>query len=61
MVLLLAISAALLVWYFYPGHASRMPLLVKVSTAMLFLGPLAASGAVLVGASNEAWEAEASA
>lgn len=56
--LLLAISLALLVWYFYPGHASRMPLLVKVSTAMLFLGPLAASGAVLVGPASRAWESE---
>lgn len=57
-VLLLAISLALLGWYFYPGNASRMPLLVKVSTAMLFLGPLAASGAALVSPSSRTWESE---
>jgi hypothetical protein len=47
-VLLIAVSLFLLGYYFYPGHFGWAPVLTKMSTAILFAGPLVASGVALL-------------
>ncbi len=47
-VLLTALSLFLLGYYFYPGHFGWAPVLTKMSTAILFAGPLVASGVALL-------------
>jgi hypothetical protein len=45
--LLTALSLFFLTYYFLPGHFSRLAFLVKLSTVVLFIGPLIASGVAL--------------
>ena len=47
-VLLIAVSLFLLGYYFYPGHFGWADVLTKMSTAILFAGPLVASGVALL-------------
>jgi hypothetical protein len=47
-VLLIAVSLFLLGYYFYPGHFGWVDVLTKMSTAILFAGPLVASGVALL-------------
>jgi hypothetical protein len=47
-VLLIAVSLFLLGYYFYPGHFGWVDVLTKMITAILFAGPLVASGVALL-------------
>jgi hypothetical protein len=46
---LVALSLFFLGYYFYPGHFANLLFLVKIGTAVLFVGPLLASGVALLG------------
>jgi hypothetical protein len=46
--LLIALSLFFTGYYFYPGHFTRLAFLVKLSTVVLFIGPLVASGVALL-------------
>ena len=46
--LLIAVSLFLLGYYFYPGHFGWVDVLTKMITAILFAGPLLASGVALL-------------
>jgi hypothetical protein len=47
-VVLIAVSLFYLGYYFYPGHFGWAPVLTKMSTAILFAGPLVASAVALL-------------
>ncbi len=47
--LLVALSLFFLGYYFAPGHFPNLLFLTKIATAVLFVGPLLASGVALVG------------
>jgi hypothetical protein len=46
--LLIALSLFFTGYYFFPGHFTRLAFLVKLSTVVLFIGPLIASGVALL-------------
>jgi hypothetical protein len=50
---LIALSLFFLGYYFYPGHFVHLLFLVKIGTAVLFVGPLLSSGVALLGGQEE--------
>ena len=50
---LVALSLFFLGYYFYPGHFANLLLLVKLGVAVLFIGPLLASGVALLRSHRE--------